>query len=153
MFNLLSYAEKWHNKIGWWCVAFTYAGGWEMELLRGQLIKADVWPFDFWTPLHLVGLKCLRGDVGDVRVSDNLVKMKHFTDICCCYWSFNLSVGIFRGRCDIPPACPGSSCPLVPPVGNTVGLWALEESSRVSQEPQTFPGTVHPVARGRAASD
>lgn len=113
MFNLLSYAEKWQNQIGWCCIAFIYAGGWEMELFHGQLIKAGVWPFDFWTPLRLASVKWLTENPGDMGVDDNLVKKKHFTDTCSCCSSFNLSTGIFRGSSNLPPVCPGSCCPLV----------------------------------------
>lgn len=55
-------------------------GAWEM-----QLIKADVWPLDFSTLVHLAGFQWLMESLGDVQVDDdNFLRIKHFTAACCC---------------------------------------------------------------------
>lgn len=59
-------------------------GAWEMQLFNVQLIKADVWPFDFSTPVHLAGFKWLMESLGDVQADDNSLKMKCCTAACCC---------------------------------------------------------------------
>jgi len=56
--------------------------------------------------LHLAGLTWLSEYLGDERVGGKSLKMKHFTDTCCCCWSFNLGTGTFRGSSNFPPACP-----------------------------------------------
>lgn len=59
-------------------------GPWEVQLFNVQLIKADVWPFDFSTPVHLAGSKWLMESLGDVQVDDDFLKIKHFPAAGCC---------------------------------------------------------------------
>lgn len=102
-------------------------GAWEMQLFNVQLIKADVWPFDFSTPVHLAGFEWLMESLGGVQIDDNFLKMKSFTAACC----FAEALTSAQGYLQADLASFSSSLVVLPfcPICRTVGLLVLAESS------------------------